>query len=801
MDVKASEIGKWINFYYNQGFSIIPLGKNKGFWNNNKDELKRPSIKSWDKYKNTRATKEKIQEWIDNGLFKNIGIIGGHVSNDLVIIDIDDESIPDLLELKFDKILESGAWPSKTGKGYQIWMKHHNDPGGIKRPIKHKIEFRSNNGYCVAPPSTHPNGKNYHFIGVKDFTELSVLKDKDVKSIFNDFKEKIGKKWNITTEKYASQTKTGEAKDYPECISIALKTITKHPMRYYVMYGIASHFAMNHVPQDMTMQKIKQFNMKKCIPPHDNNIVESLVNGAYKPDAHHYGCEFWRDDAGLCPYEEESECQWGKKKARRELLKKYKVYETKKDKKTGKIIKTGKINCIRLAKAIMDMNYHFKRIVDESTGQDDIIYYEDGYYHLGGEDIAKGETDEFLKDDAIGYRRNEVMKAIKYKLSNRLDRDKLEPDPRYINMDNGIYDIKTGELLPHSPDFMFLNKITTKYDPNADCPKIKKFYSEVLYEKDILVKQEEAGLLFYRKHVFERAFVSLGGGANGKGTSEYLFMRAIGRRNYSTRSLTDLTDNTFAKAELYAKMANFGGEISSKYMKDSSVMKRITGGEEITAERKGKTGFSFLPYSILCFNANELPKHKDKTYAFYRRWVVVVYPNTFMESNPNTNSTLRDELTTPEELSGFFNWAMIGLKRIFKDEKLTYNDYVDGEPVYDMLSQPESIFIDDYLTNVPEVFLTTDAVYEKYKIWAENRKYQIQSKSLLTQKILNRFKDNDIKVKAKIKRIKENDKSVSKRCYVNLTWTADADDIRKDQVEEIIPLEKFGKKRQKQRKN
>ena len=104
MDVKASEIGKWINFYYNQGFSIIPLGKNKGFWNNNKDELKRPSIKSWDKYKNTRATKEKIQEWIDNGLFKNIGIIGGHVSNDLVIIDIDDESIPDLLELKFDKI-------------------------------------------------------------------------------------------------------------------------------------------------------------------------------------------------------------------------------------------------------------------------------------------------------------------------------------------------------------------------------------------------------------------------------------------------------------------------------------------------------------------------------------------------------------------------------------------------------------------------------------------------------------------------------------------------------------------------
>jgi len=791
MDVKTdSEIEKWIWFYYKQNFSIIPLGKNKGFWNNNKDELKRPSIKSWDKYKNTRATKEEIQQWIDDGLFKNIGVIGGHVSNNLVIIDIDDETIPELIGIKFDKILESGAWPGKTGKGYQIWMKHHGDPGGIKRPIKHKIEYRANNGYSVAPPSTHPNGKNYHFIDVKDFKELPELESKDVKSIFEDFKKKIGEKWQIKEKKYVPTTKTKETKDYPECVCIALETITKPPMRYYIMYGLASSFAMKKIPKDMAMKKIKEFNMKKCVPPHDNNIVENLVNGAYKPDAHHYGCEFWRDDAGICPYEEEADCHWGKKKSRRELLEKYEVYITKEDKKTGKIERTGKINCIRLAKAIMDMGYHFKRIIDENTGQDDIIYYKDGYYHLGGEDIAKGETDEFLKDDARDYRRNEVMKAIKYKLTNRIDRDELEPDPRYINMENGIFDVETGELQPHSPDFMFLNKLTTKYDPNADCPKIKKFYSEVLYEKDIPVKQEEAGLLFYRRHLFERAFVSLGGGANGKGTSEYLFMRAIGRRNYSTRSLTDLTDNTFAKAELYAKMANFGGEISGKYMKDSSVMKRITGGEEITAERKGKTGFSFLPYSLLCFNANELPKHKDKTYAFYRRWVVVVYPNTFIESNPSTNNNLRYELTTPEELSGFFNWAMEGLKRVLKDGKLTYNDYENGEPVYDILSQPEGIFIDDYLANVEGVFLTTDDVYEKYKIWADKRKYQIQSKSHLTQKILNRFKDATVKVRVKKKRIKEDGNSVPKRCYMNLTWTTDSNDVSKNLVEEIT-LEAF----------
>ena len=474
------------------------------------------------------------------------------------------------------------------------------------------------------------------------------------------------------------------------------------------------------------------------------------------------------------------------------LLEEYGVYETKEDKTTGKMVRTGKINCIRLAKVIMDMNYHFKRIFDENTGQDDIIYYKDGYYHLGGEDIAKGETDEFLGDDATDYRRNEVMKAIKYKLSNRIERDKIEPDPRYINMENGIYDIETKTLQKHTPDFLFLNKIPIKYDPDADCPKIKKFYSEVLYEEDISVRQEQAGLLFYRKHLFERAFVDIGGGANGKGTNEYLFMRAIGNRNYSTRSLTELMENKFARADLYAKLANFCGEISGKYIKDSSNFKRITGGEEITAERKHKGGFNFMPYAQLCFNANELPKHKDKTYAFYRRWVCTVYPNIYKESDSKTDPNKKYEITTSEELSGFFNWAMIGLKRVLKNKKLSYSDYVDGEPVYDLLSQPENMFIDDYLTNVKDVFLTTDDVYEKYKMWAENRKYQIQSKSHLTQKIQNRFKDAEVKVKAKIKRVKEdNGKSVSKRCYVNLTWITDDEDVRKDLADEIS-LESFG---------
>lgn len=83
------DINNWIWFYYDQGFSIIPL----------KEKEKRPNITSWKKYIQERPTKEEIQGWIDKKLFKNIGVVCGAVSDNLVVIDIDDKKIIEILNL------------------------------------------------------------------------------------------------------------------------------------------------------------------------------------------------------------------------------------------------------------------------------------------------------------------------------------------------------------------------------------------------------------------------------------------------------------------------------------------------------------------------------------------------------------------------------------------------------------------------------------------------------------------------------------------------------------------------------
>jgi len=298
-DIMAKQtIEQWVWYYSNYGFSVIPLGKNAGFWGNAENELKRPSLKSWEKYHTTRPTREELEQWLKDGLFVNIGVICGHVSNDLVVIDIDDAKIPIDIGLNLKKVIESGSWVVKTGKGFHIYCRHHDNPGPIKRPMKYKIEYRANSGYVVAPPSIHPVTKTeYEFMDATSFSDLEELKIKDVKSLFNDLKKSIGKIRNIKSKENVFDNNNKKRKatvidDFPECVKKALKTKTMEPMRYFTIYGIVSSCVFRGFTKEETMKIAKEFNKNMCYPPHAEDIVVQAVEGGYGEKAKLVGCEF-----------------------------------------------------------------------------------------------------------------------------------------------------------------------------------------------------------------------------------------------------------------------------------------------------------------------------------------------------------------------------------------------------------------------------------------------------------------------------------------------------------------------------
>jgi putative DNA primase/helicase len=59
----------------------------------------------------------------------------------------------------------------------------------------------------------------------------------------------------------------------------------------------------------------------------------------------------------------------------------------------------------------------------------------------------------------------------------------------------------------------------------------------------------------------------------------------------------------------------------------------------------------------LLFSANKIPSSRDRTHAFYRRWLIIPFTRTFNGEggNPTPDKGLRDKLHA--ELPGIFNGA------------------------------------------------------------------------------------------------------------------------------------------------
>jgi putative DNA primase/helicase len=64
----------------------------------------------------------------------------------------------------------------------------------------------------------------------------------------------------------------------------------------------------------------------------------------------------------------------------------------------------------------------------------------------------------------------------------------------------------------------------------------------------------------------------------------------------------------------------------------------------------------------LIFSSNKIPDSDDKSYAYYKRWLILAFDRVFHGITKDTN--LIHRLTTPAELSGVLNLALIALRQL-----------------------------------------------------------------------------------------------------------------------------------------
>lgn len=459
-----------------------------------------------------------------------------------------------------------------------------------------------------------------------------------------------------------------------------------------------------------------------------------------------------------------------------------------------------RINVVGLAKLIMEEHgFHFRTIVDQNSGSKDVFYYKNGYYHPGGEFIIKKLCNLYLKDKTTNARKREVVGYIED--SDFAFREDLEPEAHILNLRNGVLNIHTGELKEHSYDYGFINQLPIEYDETAECPKIMQFMKEIFpdtYKKYIDVIQEMFGYCLLRKYFIHVAFILYGGGRNGKSVLLNLLCNMLGKDNYSTRQLHELMGDKFAKADLFGKMANICTEISGREISDGANFKALTGGDWVTGRYIYRGPFVFKNYAKLIFNSNKIPPTQDKTFAFYQRWKIIVFSQTFPRGEPRTIPNLDEKLSTPEELSGLLNWCIEGLKRLLANKDFTKATHEEDESEqYEKLSNPEVAFINDFLEIDADSRLEKEEVYTRYKTWCEANMYPIITKNMLTKAIQDVLPE--VITKGEIVTSLDTQKSVP--AYARLGWLDDYAPPRQIDEQTILDDIQDGKRKRKGKKN
>jgi DNA-binding transcriptional regulator YhcF (GntR family) len=137
--------------YNEAGLNVVPC----------KYKSKIPALPQWKQFIN-RTQSAKCVSQLFEGRERNVGIMGGVVSNNLTILDFDDhKSYDDLINKSSAfKNLTEKTWVVRTPKGKHVYLRT-NKP--IKSTKHQNIDIKSSGGYCLAPTSMHPGGQLYMF--------------------------------------------------------------------------------------------------------------------------------------------------------------------------------------------------------------------------------------------------------------------------------------------------------------------------------------------------------------------------------------------------------------------------------------------------------------------------------------------------------------------------------------------------------------------------------------------------------------------------------------------------------------
>lgn len=295
--------------------------------------------------------------------------------------------------------------------------------------------------------------------------------------------------------------------------------------------------------------------------------------------------------------------------------------------------------------------------------------------------------------------------------------DDLDRDPWLLNCDNGVVDLRTGELKPHCRDYLMTCLAPVTYDAGAEAPLWEKFLWQILNKNLDIYEflQRSLGYALTGDTREQCFFIFWGAGANGKSTMLNTVRHIMGTYARHTPTETLLAKNR--NGEIPTDVARLDGprfvtasEIDKGQRLAESLVKALTGQDTVAARFLYGEYFDFQPKFKLFLSTNNKPVIRGVDPAIWRRIMFVPF---LVQIRPEEqDKELPEKLKL--EASGILTWMVEGCQAWIKHGLMVPSDVREAVAAYRAEMDVLLEFLEDCCIQGPGLSATAKDLYDAY---------------------------------------------------------------------------------------
>ncbi len=309
--------------------------------------------------------------------------------------------------------------------------------------------------------------------------------------------------------------------------------------------------------------------------------------------------------------------------------------------------------------------------------------------------------------------------------------DNIEPPAVLNNLDadtstllscqNGILNLNSRILYPHSPYFFNVNCLDFAYDQDNKQPVEWIKFLKTLWPNDdesINTLMMWMGYCLTNDTRQQKMLLLIGPKRSGKGTIGNIMKILLGATNVCNPTLSSLDSEFGLQSLLNKKLAIVGDARLSNRADQGAIIERlltISGGDAVCINRKYRDPLPsvYLPTRLMILT-NELPRLTDSSGALASRFVPLVMTKSFFGEEDHD---LLDKLTV--ELPAILNWSIDGWETLQSAGRLivpeSSQEMVED---FDRLSSPINNFVKDCCELADGNRVAVDDLYDAWRTWS-----------------------------------------------------------------------------------